>query len=70
VQAGEWRGKDWVILGGLKAGDKVIIDNLIKLRPGAPVAPHGPGEKPGAPAQAKDGAAPAKEASPAPAKQG
>ena len=70
VQAGEWRGKDWVILGGLKAGDKVIIDNLIKLRPGAPVAPHGPGEKPGAPAPAKDGAAPAKEAAPAPAKQG
>ncbi len=71
VQAGEWRGKDWVILGGLKAGDKVIIDNLIKLRPGAPVAPHGPGEKPGAPAPAKDGAAaPAKDAAPAPAKQG
>ncbi|AXS79629.1 efflux RND transporter periplasmic adaptor subunit [Dechloromonas sp. HYN0024] len=42
VQAGEWRGKDWVILGGLKAGDKVIIDNLMKLRPGAPVAPHPP----------------------------
>jgi len=42
VQAGEWRGKDWVILGGLKAGDKVIVDNLMKLRPGAPVAPHPP----------------------------
>ena len=25
VQAGEWRGRDWVILGGLKAGDKVIV---------------------------------------------
>ena len=42
VQTAEWRGKDWVITGGLKAGDKVIIDNLIKLRPGAPVAPHPP----------------------------
>ncbi|HMT80076.1 MAG TPA: efflux RND transporter periplasmic adaptor subunit [Azonexus sp.] len=71
VQVGEWRGKDWVILGGLKAGDKVIIDNLIKLRPGAPVAPHGPGEKPGAPAPAKEGAAtPAKDTAAAPAKQG
>jgi membrane fusion protein (multidrug efflux system) len=70
VQAGEWRGKDWVILGGLKAGDKVIIDNLMKLRPGAPVAPHAPGEKPGAPAPAKEGAAPAKDAAAAPAKQG
>ena len=40
VQAGEWQGKDWVILGGLKAGDKVIIDNLIKLKPGMPVKPR------------------------------
>jgi len=39
VKAGEWYGKDWVILGGLNAGDKVIVDNLIKLRPGAPVDP-------------------------------
>lgn len=37
VIAGEWKGKDWVILGGLQAGDKVIIDNLIKVRPGMPV---------------------------------
>jgi membrane fusion protein (multidrug efflux system) len=37
VITGEWRGKDWVILGGLQAGDKVIIDNLIKVRPGMPV---------------------------------
>ena len=49
VKTGNWSGKDWVILGGLKAGDKVIVDNLIKIRPGAPVAPHGPGEGPGAP---------------------
>lgn len=39
VQAGGWRGRDWVIQGGLKDGDQVIVDNLIKLRPGAPVAP-------------------------------
>lgn len=42
VKAGEWYGKDWVILGGLNAGDKVIVDNLIKLRPGVPVDPHPP----------------------------
>src|SRR5574343_296263 len=42
VKAGEWYGKDWVILGGLNAGDKVIVDNLIKLRPGAPIDPHPP----------------------------
>ncbi len=46
VQAGEWYGKDWVILGGLQAGDKVIVDNLMKLKPGAPVMPHKPGEMP------------------------
>lgn len=54
IQPGDWQGTDWVILGGLKAGDKVIIDNLIKLRPGAPVNPHPPGQPPqgvpGAPA--------------------
>ncbi|MDD2664185.1 MAG: efflux RND transporter periplasmic adaptor subunit [Dechloromonas sp.] len=73
VQAGEWHGKDWVILGGLKAGDKVIVDNLMKLKPGAPVAPHAPGAQPGGPgsAPAKDAAAPAKAetAAPAPAKK-
>lgn len=42
VKTGEWYGKDWVILGGLNAGDKVIVDNLIKLRPGAPVEPKMP----------------------------
>ena len=40
VVTGDWIGKDWVILEGLKAGDKVIVDNLIKLRPGTPVLPH------------------------------
>jgi membrane fusion protein (multidrug efflux system) len=52
VTAGEWAGKDWVITAGLKAGDRVIVDNLLKLRPGAPVAPHPAGEAPTAP-QAK-----------------
>lgn len=39
VQTAEWRGQDWVVLGGLRPGDKVIVDNLIKLRPGMVVAP-------------------------------
>jgi membrane fusion protein (multidrug efflux system) len=42
VRTGDWLGKDWIVLGGLMAGDRVIIDNLLKLRPGAPVAPHAP----------------------------
>lgn len=64
VKTGQWNGKDWVILEGLKAGDKVIVDNLIKLRPGAPVAPHAPGEGPGAPG-GKAGAPTAAAAAPA-----
>ena len=45
VQAGGWSGQDWVILDGLKQGDKVIVDNLIKVRPGAPVTPNQPAGK-------------------------
>ena len=37
VRTGNWVGKDWVILDGLKAGDSIIVDNLIRLRPGTPV---------------------------------
>ena len=43
VVAGEWQGRDWIILSGLNPNDKVIVDNLIKLNmmpPGAKVAPH------------------------------
>ncbi|HQU80056.1 MAG TPA: efflux RND transporter periplasmic adaptor subunit [Azonexus sp.] len=50
VQTGEWFGKDWIVLDGLKAGDKVIVDNLMKLKPGAPVDPHPPAPPAGAPA--------------------
>lgn len=39
IEVGSWQGQDWVVLGGLKVGDQVIIDHLIKLRPGAPVMP-------------------------------
>jgi len=44
VKLGQWQGKDWVVTGGLQAGDRVIVDNLIKLRPGAPVAPRAAGD--------------------------
>jgi membrane fusion protein, multidrug efflux system len=41
VQVGEWTGagndRSWVIRSGLHDGDQVILDNLIKVRPGAPV---------------------------------
>lgn len=40
VVTGNWVGKNWVVLSGLNAGDKVIVDNIIKLRPGAAVTPQ------------------------------
>ncbi len=53
VQTGPWQGSDWVIRSGLAAGDRVITNNLIKLRPGAPVQPTLAGAlPPGAPASA------------------
>ena len=37
VQVGDWTGDEWIIVGGLKAGDKVIVDGVVKARPGSPV---------------------------------
>jgi membrane fusion protein (multidrug efflux system) len=42
IVADSWKGNQWVVTKGLNAGDKVIVDNLVKLRPGAPVDPHPP----------------------------
>jgi membrane fusion protein (multidrug efflux system) len=67
VDAGAWQGDQWVIRKGLAQGDKVIVDNLVKVRPGMTVAPHPPqaagAPAPGAPA---GGQAPAKEGGDAP----
>ncbi len=52
VQVGSWVGADWMITGGLNPGDRVILDNLLKVRPGALVSPQ-------APPEAKAAAAPA-----------
>ncbi len=64
VQAGAWLGSDWVIRSGLAPGDQVIVSNLIKMRPGAPVqvAPP-PAGGPGASAPAAGAAAPSGSAS-------
>lgn len=37
IKLGELNGKNWIVLGGLKAGDRVIVNGLQKVRPGAPV---------------------------------
>jgi membrane fusion protein (multidrug efflux system) len=42
VKTGSWVGDDWVVLEGLKPGERVIVDNLVRLRPDAPVSPIAP----------------------------
>ena len=32
VTLAHWEGRDWVVTGGLTAGDEVIVDNLLRLR--------------------------------------
>lgn len=58
IKVAEWVGQDWVVTEGLKDGDQVIADNLFKIRPGAPVAPHALGQGPGGPAGGTSGGAP------------
>ena len=55
VEVGAWVGNGWAVRKGLNEGDTVIVDNLLKLRPGAPVAPQAAS----APAGASAGSAPA-----------
>ena len=43
VGVGPWQGDDWVITSGLQAGERVVVDNLIKLQQGIAVV-HQPVE--------------------------
>ena len=49
VQTGEWSGQNWLVLAGLKPGERVVLDNLLKLRPGVPVSPQADDAAPAAP---------------------
>jgi len=54
VQAGEWAGDRWVITAGLQGGERVIVDGVMKIGPGAPVKiAEKPAAKPAAEKQAK-----------------
>jgi membrane fusion protein (multidrug efflux system) len=60
IEAGEWAGDSWVITSGLKPGERVILDGVLKLGPGAPVKiadAAKPEAKPDAKAPAKPQAA-------------
>ncbi len=39
IQATSWQGKQWIVQEGLHVGDRVIVDGLHKIAPGAPVKP-------------------------------
>ena len=37
IEVGDWAGDAWIINKGVQPGDKVIVEGLMKLGPGAPV---------------------------------
>ncbi len=41
IKTANWLGADWIVTSGLAAGDLVITDNLMRLRPGTDVQPQG-----------------------------
>lgn len=51
VTLGQTIGDKWLVTSGLAAGDKVIVEGLQKLRPGAPIKPVPAGSAPAAQAQ-------------------
>lgn len=54
VEAGDWIADRWLITSGLRPGEKVIVDGVMKLGPGAPVRIAEPQpQKPPAEKQAK-----------------
>jgi membrane fusion protein (multidrug efflux system) len=74
IEAGEWAGDAWVITSGLNAGDRVILDGVMKLGSGAPVKvadaaaqkPEGkPAAQPGSKGSQPDSKAPQPQAQPA-----
>jgi membrane fusion protein (multidrug efflux system) len=65
VQVGEQVGDQWLVNGGLKQGESVIVDGVMRIGPGAPVQVAAPAPSGGAsaPAPAAAASAPAKPAS-------
>lgn len=59
------RGADWIVTGGLKDGDRVVVEGVQKTGPGAPVVPE-ERAAPAADPAAAGSAAPGPDAAPAP----
>jgi len=51
LEVGDWTGDGWIINAGLQPGDRVIVDGVLKIGPGAPVKVADGS----APAEGKDG---------------
>ena len=51
VLLGNWEGKDWVVTSGLKAGEEVIINQILRLRDGSQVTKAEPQESQEEPAK-------------------
>lgn len=43
VTVGDWHEDNWIITAGVNSGDKVIVDGVMKIGPGAPVRIAEPG---------------------------
>jgi membrane fusion protein (multidrug efflux system) len=65
IQVGDWVGQDWIITSGLKAGDQVIVDGMVKAAPGKPVRIAQPAPVGAPPAEAPKPAAEAGQPAPA-----
>jgi membrane fusion protein (multidrug efflux system) len=39
VQATSWQGTQWLVEDGLKSGERVIVEGVHRIQPGAPVKP-------------------------------
>ncbi len=48
IEVGDWAGDAWVINKGVQPGDRVIVEGLMRLGPGAPVRIAEAGAKPAA----------------------
>jgi membrane fusion protein (multidrug efflux system) len=59
VRVSQAIGDQWLVEDGLVAGDRVIVEGLQKIQPGAPVQPTEAGATPAASAPAAPAAAPA-----------
>ena len=60
IQGAGWEGDRWLVEGGLRAGERVVIDGLQKLSPGIAVKPLVTADTAAGtqPAEAKTGAIP------------